>query len=598
MQWNCIHIILLSTAFSQALVVHPPRFAFPPATTRDLFPDPKVQSATAFTRAKQVLEVVMEDVVRPFIVSTITHGVPTDWEHFWRVESFHRTNAEHIVHALERLGPTYVKFGQALSTRQDLIPRSLANALAKLQDDMAPFDNEHAREILRNELGQVLSTNELIAFLNSLSDEPVVAASIGQVYKGYLPDRGHVAVKVQRPNIRTVVEQDAAMLRQIATWIESLPGVSASESLIATNLVDVVDEFMTRVLEELDYQNEARNMETFAELYSYRNGTFPDVKVVVPNIHRDLCTDSLLVMEWIDGEKLASVGDDSGILDEATRVENLAMVEAGIAATLSQLLGTGLMHSDPHTGNLLKVQTDQGLLLGFLDFGMLSTVPETVRDALVCAVVQLVFARDTEAVADLFGELDLLPDAVVKNPTERLALAKALDDVFRDVLSYPDAAMTGGTTSVPVLRFEKLLAGLSFLVARFQFTLPPYFLNNARALGTLEGLARKLDPSFNSLQTVYPYALRRILQNPSMSPIVEDTILSLIKNRISGKFDGERIKKLLDETSLLSGKSRRQVIRDVLSSKSGKKIARIVATESLLYGMHRKPKRKRILFQL
>lgn len=538
-------------------------------------------------------------MLRPFLVSTIIHGLPNNWEQFWLVESFNRTNAQHFVHALERLGPTYVKFGQALSTRQDIVPQSLTDALEKLQDDMAPFDNDEAQAILRKEVGQVLSSEELTAFLTSLSNNPVAAASIGQVYKGYLPGRGSVAVKIQRPHVRSIVEQDTAMLRQIATWIGSIPGIPASnkDSLVATNLVDAVDEFMARLLEELDYQNEAGNMEKFAGLYCYRNGTFPDVKVVVPIVHRELCTDSVLVMEWIEGEKLASVGDPN-ITDEATRVENLAMVEAGIAATLSQLLGTGLMHADPHTGNLLKVQTDQGLLLGFLDFGMLSTVPETVRDALVCAVAQLVFARDTEAVADLFGELDLLPDAVVNDPAERLALGKALNDVFRCILVYPDAASTDGTTPVPVLRFEKLLAGLSLLVARFQFTLPPYFLNNARALGTLEGLARKLDPSFNSLQALYPYALNRILQNPSMSPIVEHTLLSLIRNRISGKFDRAQIKKLIDDTSLLSGRSRKQVIADVLSSKSGKRIAKIAAKESILYGMHKKPKRKRILFQL
>ena len=562
--------------------------------------NPLVSSSAAFTRSIQVFEVVAEDVIRPFLVSTIMSGIPESWDHFWRAESFHRTNAQHLVHALERLGPTYVKFGQALSTRQDIIPQSLTDALEKLQDDMAPFDNKAARDIMCRELRQILSSDELTVFLSSLSKDPVAAASIGQVYKGYLPDRGHVAVKIQRPHVRSLVEQDTAMLRQIATWLEAIPAFPASSNkgtLIATKLVDAVDEFMARVLEELDYQNEADNMEKFAELYCYRNGTFPDVKVVVPIIHRDLCTDSVLIMEWIEGEKLASVGDTNR-LDEATRVENLAMVKAGIAATLSQLLGTGLMHADPHTGNLLKVQTDQGLLLGFLDFGMLSTVPETVRDGLVCAVVQLVFARDTEAVADLFGELDLLPEAVVNDPIERLALAKALDDVFRDILVYPDAVSTDGATAVPVLRFDKLLAGLSLLVARFQFTLPPYFLNNARALGTLEGLARKLDPSFNSLQALYPYALNRILQNPSMSPVVEQTLLSLIRNRISGKFDSDRVQKLIDDASLLSGRSRRQVITDVISSKSGKKIARIAARESILYGMHTKPRRKRILFQL
>ncbi len=589
---------MLTASFAQSLAFLPFPLSSTTLSREKVSTSSQLPDSAAFDRSKQVLEVLAEDILRPFLVSTIAHGIPSSWEHFWTVETFNRTNAQHLVHALERLGPTYVKFGQALSTRQDIVPQPLADALEKLQDDMAPFDNDEARDILREELGQTLSREQLTAFLSSLSEKPVAAASIGQVYKGYLPDRGDVAVKIQRPYLRSVVEQDTAMLRQIAIWVEAIPGIPASnqDSLIATKLVDAVDEFMARVREELDYQNEAGNMEKFAELYCYRNGTYPDVKVVVPIIHKELCTDSVLVMEWIEGEKLASVGDPT-MLDEATRLENLAMVEAGIAATLSQLLGTGLMHADPHTGNLLKVQTDQGLLLGFLDFGMLSTVPENVRDALVCAVAQLVFARDTQAVADLFGELDLIPASVVNDPTERLALAQALDAVFRDILLYPDETAEG-TTLVPILRFDKLLAGLSLLVARFQFTLPPYFLNNARALGTLEGLARKLDPSFNSLQALYPYALNRILRNPSTSPIVEHTLLSLIRNRVSGKFDRDRLRKLLADTCLLSGRSRTQVIADVLSSKSGRRIARAAAKDSIFNGMHENQRRKRILFQL
>jgi aarF domain-containing kinase len=573
---------------------------------------------TAFFRAKEIGSMVLEGVLVPALLSLATERT---WDAFWNATATSSdtiSNAERVALTLEAMGPTYVKFGQALATRQDFVPRPLAHALSRLQDDMAPFDTELARRMIRNELAESssLSAEDLDTLMQSLSEEPVAAASIGQVYRGHLPGRGTVALKVQRPNIRGIVERDATLLRKLASWVESLPGLPPAslqqKKLVATKLVDSVDEFMSRVFEELDYRNEARNMELFARLYSYRNGTFTDVRVVVPEVYLDLCTDHLIVMEWIEGSKLEGLSKD-GADGESELAENLAMVETGIAATLSQLLGTGIMHADPHAGNLLKVETEEGLMLGFLDFGMLSTVPESVRDALVCAVVQVVFTRDTQAVADLFGELQLLPPHVVQNPKERDALTSALDRVFQDVLQYPTvenvpagATTATATTAIPILRFDKLLGGLTLLVTRFQFSLPPYFVNIARALATLEGVARKLDPSFNALQSVYPYALNRILSNPSRSTVVEDTLLGLLRNRESGRFDRVLIEKLITDSVALSGSTRREVLLEVLSSRFGKRIARKVVSELLLDRVQSRPRRNtagsretsRKLFQL
>ena len=584
-------------------------------------------------RAQEITSTVMKDVLAPLVGCVATNGPATNWDEFWTRETVWNerdfngsyehhddqrfiSHAQRVAVALERLGPTYVKFGQALSARLDLIPQPLAEALARLQDEMTAFNNTLAHEIIRTELEGTgaLSNQELTTLLDSLSTSAVAAASIGQVYQGFIPGRGKVALKVQRPGIHQVVQQDSTMLRQLATIIESLPGLpvgvgptpppSSSSSkentkrqtkLISTKVVAAADEFMTRVLEELDYQNEAKNMETFYRLYSHRNGTSSEVKVVVPTVHMDLCTDRLLVMEWIDGSKLSNAAGT----DESTKSENLALIESGIAATLSQLLGTGIMHADPHAGNLVKVNTNEGLMLGFLDFGMLSTVPESVRDALVCAVAQVVFARDTEAVADLFGELQLLPAEVIQDKVERAHLTKALDRVFQDVLQYPPADPTTGLTSIPTLRFDKLLGGLSLLVSRFQFTLPPYFLNIARALATLEGVARDLDPSFNALQAVYPYALDRILNNPSMSPIVEETLVSLMINPRTGRFDRNKIRNLIRDSAVLGGTSKRKVVLDVIRSKSGRRITR----RAIRYGLQpllrrQKERSDRILFEL
>jgi predicted unusual protein kinase regulating ubiquinone biosynthesis (AarF/ABC1/UbiB family) len=475
-----------------------------------------------------------------------------------------------------------------------------------------------------------------------------------------------VAVKVQRPGIKSLVEKDFSLLRSFASFAESIPsfdlhkkngngdsndngngdsnsnlsvveaknGDNKSNRLINTELVSAVDEFMSRIFEELDYTNEAANAKTFAQLYSKKNGSsiksLPNGQgVIVPEIISSLCTKNVIVMEWIEGSKLTSInnGDSDsndmantdgqiGTLTASTSSvnnkdlelqENIALVEQALYVTLSQLLDTGVMHADPHGGNLLKVSQSSSLAssedsiptLAYLDFGLLATIPATVRDGLVCAVASLVFAKDVEAVANLFGELDLLPAEVISDPIERKALTEALTKTMEEVLKYPQGETLFSNTSsssssiislsslgrrissyknkreettIPSLQFDKLLDGLTRLVPRFKFRLPPYFINNARALGTLEGIARSLDSDFNCLKLMYPYALYRLLQNPTGSPVVEATLQNLIRSKETGRVDREKVSKLLRDTAMFTGFSRRKVLMDILKTKGGKRL--------------------------
>jgi len=601
------------------------------------------------------------------------------WEKFWSIETpkislsnnnnnnndMMISNADRVVEALQKLGPTYVKFGQALGSRPDIIPQSLAEALCTLQDAMEPFDTDLAKQIIEDELllqlkpkeGQqqtnigtdddvTFSKDDIQSLINSFSDEPVAAASVGQVYKGYLPNYGPVAVKVQRPGIQELVEKDFSLLRSFASFVESIPSPSfnlkknddsdnssSKNRLINTELVAAVDEFMSRLFEELNYENEAANAKKFAELYCKKNGSriksLPNGQgVIVPEILTSLCTKNVIVMEWIEGRKLTAIGEgvdenvDVGSINPVNEIqENLALIEHALYVTLSQLLDTGVMHADPHGGNLLKVSTLSSSLsskslsvtsgkpiptLAYLDFGLLATIPVTVRDGLVCAVASLVFAKDVETVASLFGELDLLPEEVINDPVERKALTEALRKTMEEVLKYPpgetlysSSSSTSPSTlslsklgnrinltrrrpetTIPALEFDKLLDGLTRLVPRFKFRLPPYFINNARALGTLEGTARSLDPEFNCLKVMYPYALYRLLQNPSGSHVVRSTLQSLIRSNETGRVDREKVRKLLRDTALFTGFSRRKVLMDILKTSGGKRlIARSLASE-------------------
>lgn len=324
-------------------------------------------------RAIEISRVMYGQFLRPVVANLMVEGIPDNWNDFWsrKHDGGSFTHAQRLAAAVEELGPTYVKFAQAVSSRPDIVPKSLADALSILQDDMEPFDSATAKEIIRSDLlsksgsATLFQTNpeKLTEFLQSLSSEPVAAASVGQVFSGYFPGYGKVAVKVKRPGIREIVERDADLLMTVASFIESipaipLPGVNKpneadplvsphkSNRLINTELVSSVDEFMSRLFEELDYHKEAANMDKFASLYSVRRGSSEKVKVVVPEVLLDLCTNNLIVMEWIEGTKLTNVvnrdGDHaSNHVTDAVIAENLALIELCIDCTLSQLLDTG-----------------------------------------------------------------------------------------------------------------------------------------------------------------------------------------------------------------------------------------------------------------
>lgn len=455
-----------------------------------------------------------------------------------------------------------------------------------------PFDNLTAKRIIRRDLkaltrgrteGYLCDAASLRAFLDSLSDQPVAAASIAQVYRGTLPGFGDVAVKVQRPGIRKKVEGDATLFHSVAEWMESLKWPSGShmhgEPLLGSmQIIRTVDEFTARVFEELDYVREADNIETFGRLYSHKRGTSPTVQVFVPELIRELCSSRVLVMEWLEGTKLTDICDDCDERETAV-AENLALVKKAIECTLSQVLDTGIMHADPHSANLLKVRTPEGATeLGYLDFGLVSTVPQAVRDGIVCAVVQLVFARNIEAVADLCADLELLPREHLEDPQEREKLVDALKEAFDSMLLWPKDHK-GRSTAVPKVRFENLLSSLVKLVARFEFTIPPYFLNNARALATLEGIALKLDPDFNILTVIYPYAINRLMLNPSVGKRTEEAFLDICRSPETKLFDFDRSMLLLNDWALLTGYRKTKIFWDLATSAGGRRVLRRITRE-------------------
>ncbi|MGB3691392.1 MAG: AarF/ABC1/UbiB kinase family protein [Spirulinaceae cyanobacterium] len=372
------------------------------------------------------------------------------------------------------LGPTYIKIGQALSTRPDLLPPTYLEELVKLQDQLPPFPNEVAFQLIEEELGK--HPHEIF---EQLSPDPVAAASLGQVYKGKLKTGEDVAVKVQRPDLIERVALDIYLMRNLAEWAQN------NIKRVRSDLVGITDELAARIYEELDYSLEGRNAEHFAELYDY----LPEI--YIPQIYWDYTAKRVLTMEWIVGTKLTNLE-----AIQAQGIDAAYLVEVGVECSLRQLLEHGFFHADPHPGNLLATPDGK---LAYLDFGMMSTIKPHQRYGLIEAVVHLV-NRDFESLARDYVNLEFLtPD------TDLRPIVPALAGVFNNALG----------ASVAELNFKSITDQMSDVMYEFPFRVPAYYALIIRSMVTLEGIAINIDPNFKVLSKAYPYIAKRLLTDPS-----------------------------------------------------------------------------------
>jgi predicted unusual protein kinase regulating ubiquinone biosynthesis (AarF/ABC1/UbiB family) len=375
---------------------------------------------------------------------------------------------------LTKLGPAYIKVGQALSTRPDLVPPLYLEELAQLQDKLPPFPNEIAYQFIEEELGK--SPEEIYA---ELTPNPVAAASLGQVYKGKLKSGEVVAVKVQRPDLARRISLDIYLMRRLAIWAQN------NIKQVRSDLVAIADEFGARIFEEMDYNHEGHNAERFAELYGHLQDIY------VPTIYWDYTGRRVLTMEWVTGSKLTDVA-----AIKAQNIDAKYLIEVGVQCSLRQLLEHGFFHADPHPGNLLA--TPEGKL-AYLDFGMMSEVKPYQRYGLIEAVVHLV-NRDFESLAQDYINLEFLsPD------TDLTPIIPALANVFNNALG----------ASVAELNFKSITDQLSELMYEYPFRVPAYYALIIRSLVTLEGIAINVDPEFKVLSKAYPYVAKRLLTDPS-----------------------------------------------------------------------------------
>jgi predicted unusual protein kinase regulating ubiquinone biosynthesis (AarF/ABC1/UbiB family) len=402
---------------------------------------------------------------------------------------------------LTRLGPTFIKVGQALSTRPDLIRADFLEELVKLQDQLPAFPTSRAFAIIEQELDC-----EIDEVFLELSPQPVAAASLGQVYRGRLKTGEEVAVKVQRPNLLPVITLDLYLMRWAASWLAPFLPLNLGHDLTL-----IVDEFGTKLFEEVDYLNEGRNAELFARNFQGN----PQIKV--PKIYWRYTSTHVLTLEWINGFKLTDVDRI-----KAAGLDIDGLIQIGVISGLRQLLEFGFFHADPHPGNLFATPEGQ---MAYIDFGMMDQLDESTKETLVDAVVHLV-NQDYEILAKDFVRLGFLAPTTDIRP-----IVPALEAVLGSVM--------GG--SVRDFNFKTITDQFSELMYDYPFRVPAKFALIIRSLVTQEGLAITLNPNFRIVDVSYPYIARRLLTGES--PQLRQRLLEVLFR--NGKFQWDRLENLI-----------------------------------------------------
>jgi len=383
-----------------------------------------------------------------------------------------RSTEERIRLALEDLGPTYIKFGQILATRPDLVPMSLIHELRKLQDRVPPFGSADAKRTIEEDLG--CRIDEVFA---EFDDRPLAAASIAQVHRARLKAGDEVAVKVQRPNLRKIIDTDLELLRLLAELAEDrIPELKRWQP------VAVVEEFDKSIHKEIDFEREAHNVKKFKKNFE------GDAQVYAPRVYEDLSTDKVLTLEFIRGVKMTS--------EEIFTREDLdreAIARAGIRITLTQTFVHGFFHADPHPGNIFVMP---GNIICLLDFGMMGILDQERIDDLLGFLVALL-TKNVDRMLRLFLKQGLISEA-----TNLRALKSEIYDLI-------DRYYEMEIMKVDVARY---IGELFDIITRHRIILPPDLLLMGKALATIDGIARDIYPELDPISAIRPQILQIYFQ--------------------------------------------------------------------------------------
>eukprot|EP00448_Togula_jolla_P013946 CAMPEP_0170579030 /NCGR_PEP_ID=MMETSP0224-20130122/5770_1 /TAXON_ID=285029 /ORGANISM="Togula jolla, Strain CCCM 725" /LENGTH=846 /DNA_ID=CAMNT_0010902035 /DNA_START=10 /DNA_END=2550 /DNA_ORIENTATION=- len=419
------------------------------------------------------------------------------------------------VNNMTELGPTFVKLGQVLSIRPDVLPPKTMKELARLQDNIEVFPTEEARSAIEKELGKPI--DELFS---SFSESPIAAASLAQVYRATLRETGEeVAVKVQRPGALSTVSKDLYVLRRLADVFQPLIRRFTADE---TDYIALTETFAEGLYTELDFRNEALNAIRMQEMLNERAEPALMERLVIPAPLPELSTRRVMLSKWVNGVKLSSLPPQ----------ELRDLIGVGQELFLTQLLELGFFHGDPHPGNLLKITEgpDEGKLC-LLDFGLVAQVPKTDRDVIVGSVIHL-GTQNWEGLIDDFIVLGFLTKDV-----DRGLLIPILQRILGPYLKG------GGASSLKNANFQALSQDLLKVNLEVRFKIPPYVSLLARSIATLEGVALQGDPGYQIISQAYPFVVRRLLQNDNRQSF--GSLRELLYDRQTGRLRPQRLSAML-----------------------------------------------------
>ena len=368
--------------------------------------------------------------------------------------------------SLEELGPTFIKLGQIMSTRPDLLPMQIIRELEKLQDSVPPFSIDEVRMIIEAELGDRME-NLFTVFV----DQPMAAASIGQVHRARLLSGKDVVVKVQRPGIQQDIELDLGILRDVASFVDNRTRLGKLYSFSK-----MADEFETTLQNEMNFLVEGENAETFKLNFLHDPGTH------VPEISWIHTSGRVLTMEEIKGISLKDLAalDEAG-LDKSRIARNLA------SSLLHQILRDGFFHGDPHPGNIMVLQDNT---IVFLDLGMVGRLSPQRKNQFLKMLMGITL-KDSKLIVQAMIDLDAMADRI-----NLKSLEKDIDRLRDEVLSVP----------LSQIKIGEVFNDVFHLAFTYNITIPGEFTMLAKSLVTLEGLVGQLDPDLNVLEIAEPIA--------------------------------------------------------------------------------------------
>ncbi|WDP85760.1 MAG: AarF/ABC1/UbiB kinase family protein [Desulfobacter sp.] len=426
---------------------------------------------------------------------------------------------------LEELGPTFIKMGQVLSSRPDLVPLDLTKELAKLQDNIPSFGFDQVSQIISSEFGKPWED-----IFYSIEKTPIASASIGQVHRAKLPQDAPIAVKIQRPGIRKIIEVDLEIIHYLASVMEN-----NIQEVAMFRPVKIVEEFAKTLEKELDYTIEAANMEQMAEQFQ------DDPSIHIPRVYRSQSSERVLSMEFINGIK----ADDINAIDLAG-LDRKQLTRAGADFIMKQVFEFGFLHADPHPGNIFILE-DQKICL--VDFGMTGFVDQTTREIFI-DLLHALASKNTKMTARLLcdlAEFETSPD---------------MGRLEKDIAMFSAVHLS---KSLKEIHPSRMVHQFLELCSAHELRIPPDLFLMIKAFISIEGVARVLDPEFDMINHARPYVRAATLNKYSIPRLPRD-IAGIAKETFS------LIQSLPSDTSHLIAQAKQGKLKTIIQIEGLEKI--------------------------